>query len=251
MGDFLINSKFTNYQYTICVHVPETEQPKEGFPIIYILDGLSYFPLARQVVKLQSKNSLKTKVEDSIVVGICHQEGTMRERRFYDFTAPSKKYHFPEHTKGKLVELNDFGGAENFTRFLMDELKPLIESQYPVNKIKQTIYGHSLSGYYVLWNFLTNPQCFQTYIAVSPSIWWNNRELFHLLKDASPNKLVSLFVIVGEREGFMVDDAKHFYEELPSMNKQLYVADDENHASVVPTTLSRVFRFCSQVSFSR
>ncbi|WP_346235623.1 alpha/beta hydrolase-fold protein [Lysinibacillus telephonicus] len=251
MGDFLISSKFTNYQYTIYVHVPDIEQPKEGFSIIYILDGLSYFPLAKQVVKLQSRNTLKTRVEDSIVVGICHQEETMRKRRFYDFTAPSEKYQFPERTKGKLDDLNEFGGAENFSRFLMDELKPLIETKYPVNKNKQTIYGHSLSGYYVLWNFLTKPQSFQTYIAVSPSIWWNNRELFRMLKDASLDELAPLFIIVGEREGFMVEDAKHFYEEIPSMNKRLFVADDENHASVVPTTLSRAFRFCSEVGLNR
>ncbi len=248
MSSFMLHSNHTNYQYTISVHVPETEAPEEGFPIIYVLDGLSYFPLAQQVVKLQAKNALKTGVEQSIVVGICHQKETMSMRRFYDFTSPSEEYQFPEHTKGKLDHIKEVGGSEKFSRFLIDELKPAIESQYKVNKNKQTIYGHSLSGYYVLWSYLTNPKAFQTYIAVSPSIWWNGKEIVYLLKETSSQNLNPIFIIVGEKEGFMVEDAKQFYEELPCEVKQLYIARDENHASVVPTTLSRAFRFCTEVN---
>lgn len=248
MSSFLIDSKHTNYQYTISVHVPEIEVPEEGFPIIYVLDGLSNFPFAKQVVKLQSKNAPKTGVEDSIIVGICHQQETMSVRRFYDFTSPAEEYKFPEHTKGKLDHIKEVGGANNFSRFLMDELKREIESKYPVNKNKQTIYGHSLSGYYVLWNYLTEPHAFQTHIAVSPSIWWNGKVIFDLLKETPSENLGSIFIIIGEKEGYMLDDAKQFFEELKCENKQFYIAQDENHASVVPTTMSRAFRFSAEVN---
>ena len=69
---FQIESEYTNYLYDIKVSIPNVEPPKEGFPVYYVLDGNWYFQLARDVVKLQSKNSLKTLISPSIVIGIGH-----------------------------------------------------------------------------------------------------------------------------------------------------------------------------------
>ncbi|MDI7743181.1 alpha/beta hydrolase-fold protein [Lysinibacillus fusiformis] len=249
MKHFTIDSTYTNYQYNISVSVPNGRQPEDGFPIIYVLDGRNYFDFAKQTINLQSGNSPKTNVESAIVVGICHQEKDESLRRFYDFTAQAETYHFPERTKGKWVELNDLGGAENFSKFIEDELKPEIESRYPVNQNKQTLYGHSLSGYFVLWSYLTKRDCFHTYLAVSPSLWWNDEELFRYLEEADLKEQRSVFIIVGEQEGFMVKDAIRFYDQLPAgETKQLYIAQEENHASVVPTTMSRAFRFSTKKS---
>ena len=249
MSNFTINSKNTNYQYDISVFVPNMEPPEEGFPIIYVLDGRRYFNFAKQTINLQFRNSPKTNVEGAIVVGIGHQEKGESLRRFLDFTAPANEYHFPEHTKGKWDDLKELGGAENFSRFIEEELKPNIESSYPINKNKQTIYGHSLSGYFVLWSYLTKNECFQTYLAVSPSLWWNAEELFQYLEQEGLKENCSTFIIVGEQEGFMVTDAIRFYDRLPTCEtKQLYIAPEENHASVVPTTMSRAFRFLTELN---
>ncbi|HWL12728.1 MAG TPA: alpha/beta hydrolase-fold protein [Ureibacillus sp.] len=247
MNNFSIQSKNTNYEYDISVFVPNCQQPEGGFPIIYVLDGRNYFEIAKQTVNLQSRNAAKTNVEHAIVVGICHQEHDERMRRFLDFTAPAQTYQFPERTKGKLDNIRDMGGAENFSRFIEEELKPVIESRYSIDKKKQTLYGHSLSGYFVLWSYITKPSSFQTHLAVSPSIWWNDQELFHYLENADLGEQNSVFIIVGEQEGFMVKDAICFYDKLPTgAMKQLYIAQDENHASVVPTTMSRAFRFSTE-----
>jgi uncharacterized protein len=241
--EFQYLSKLTEYEYSIKVYVPEMNPPEDGFPIIYVLDGQSYFQFAKQTIKLQSLNSPKTKIEPSIVVGICHDEENMRQRRFFEFTAPAEHYIFPEHTKGKRMHLRKNGGASLFQKFMEDELKPMIEEKFAVNTTKQTLYGHSLAGYYTIWCYLTHCYTFQTYIAISPSIWWNGKELHNYLKKANPLDLQKLYMAVGEREGFMVEDAKAFYNDLPVLIKKLYIALEENHASVVPATISRSFRF--------
>ena len=79
---FQIDSEYTNYSYDIKVSIPSVEPPKEGFPVYYVLDGNWYFQLARDVVKLQSKNSLKTLISPSIVIGIGHSERD-EEARIY------------------------------------------------------------------------------------------------------------------------------------------------------------------------
>ena len=236
-------SRATEYEYTIQLYVPEEEPPEEGFPIIYVLDGQSYFELAKSVVKLQSQNTVKTKIESSIVVGVCHHKKDTKQRRFLDFTAPAEQYIFPKRMEEKKMNFGKNGGASLFHQYMEYELKPYIEKQFPVNKKKQTLYGHSLAGYYTIWCYLTHCADFQYYLAISPSVWWNGKELYQYLEKADRQHLQNLYIAVGEHEGFMVEDARTFYNKLSVDSKELYIALGENHASVVPTTMSQSFRF--------
>nr|WP_232337078.1 alpha/beta hydrolase-fold protein [Lysinibacillus timonensis] len=242
---FVLHSKHTNYLYTIDIFVPESECPTEGFPVIYVLDGLSYFDFAKKAIELQSKNAIKTSVNPSIVVGINHQRETMHSRRFYDYTAPSLEYTYPRRMYGREPEA--VGGAIEFHLFMEKELKPLIYDELTVNMRDETLFGHSLGGYYVLWNLFHYSRDFTKYIALSPSIWWNDYELFEMGDLFIKNKgtCQSLFIGVGELEGFMVKDALIMYEKLAKngMNIGFYEALEENHASVVPTVISRSFRY--------
>ena len=115
----------------------------------------------------------------------------------------------------------------------------------------QTLFGHSLGGYYALWNLFNHRNDFSKYIALSPSIWWNEYELMKMadsfLVEESINK--ALFIGVGEMEGYMARDAKNMNELLSrkGMRSIFYEAAEENHASVVPTVLSRAFRYISNL----
>lgn len=247
MNEFSLTSTFTDTTYDIKVYIPQEQVPTDGFPIYYVLDGLSYFGFVRDGIRLQQLNTTKTSVNSAIVVGICHKEEEMRLKRFIDFTAPTKKLIVPDHAKGKLPE--SYGGAEKFYQFIDQELMPIIEAQYPVDRHHQTLFGHSLGGYFALWCLFTHPTKFANYIAISPSIWWNGQELLNMAKQFIVNERKNrIFIAVGEREGFMVNDATTIASLLNNAGliTESYVASDENHASVVPTVLSRALRFCSK-----
>lgn len=242
---FIFPSVLAEYSYEICVSIPKQTPPIKGFPVHYVLDGSFYFQHARDVVKLQSRNTIKTQIEPAIVVGIGHAEETMHARRFYDFTAPAESYSYPQRLHGRT--LGPHGGALKFIEFIEQELKPYIESTYPINTRKQSLFGHSLSGYFALWVLFTKPELFQVYLASSPSIWWNNHELTQYAQqylDTTPDQK-RLLLTVGEHEKFMVDDATALSQLLNNHHypAELFIAPDENHASVVPTILSRAFRF--------
>ncbi len=239
-----ITSKLTDYTYTINIFVPNEEAPKEGFPVLYVLDGSSYFNLVKEAVRLQSRNAQKTGVQPAIVVGIEHGDD-MRERRFYDFTAPAETYIYPARFKGKGHE--KLGGAVDFSRFIEEELKPIIEAHYPVNKTQQALFGHSLGGYFTLWQLFHHQSSFQRYLAISPSIWWNEHELVQcasVFLNEHQDMNETLFISAGELETFMVDDARQMATVLEKiMEVDFYEALDENHASIVPTVMSRAIRF--------
>jgi uncharacterized protein len=229
--------------YRIQISIPQLPPQQEALPVIYVLDGHNYFGMASDVIRLQSGNAQKTGVKPAMVVGILldAEDSAIRERRFYDFTPHVSDYTYPERFKGKTM--GKHGGAEQFLDWLLQKLQPRILDNYYVQVDKQCLYGHSLSGLFSLYTMLKRPDAFQCYLAISPSIWWNEKQVHDFLNQTTNSKL---FLAVGEKEGFMVEDSMFFVDCLPSMMKETtecYVARDENHASIVPATMSRAFRY--------
>lgn len=245
-------STIMDYEFQVDVYIPNEEPLKDGFPVLFVLDGARYSLLINQAMENQTKNRLKTKVEPMIIVGVDHKETdteAMKNQRFYQFTAPAESYTFPLR-RGKQMKPATAGGAEKFLRFLIEELRPEILEKYAVNKQKMYLYGHSLGGLFVLWNYLTHPGLFARYIALSPSIWWNDHELLSIVDQCEQKSNLPLYITVGGEENDMVDDALNFYEKLTNLQlpSDFYIAQQENHASVIPTTISRILRFLSSES---
>ncbi|WP_107943216.1 alpha/beta hydrolase [Metasolibacillus fluoroglycofenilyticus] len=239
-------STYCKYDYPIEVFVPETPAPEGGFPVIFVLDGQRYAQMMFIAMENQMLMSEKTGVQPNIIVSVGHNQDGDRNRRFYDFTAPAEQYHFPTY-KGKKIEPVPVGGAADFKQFFIEELIPYICANYNVNRAHFSLYGHSLGGLFSLWCYLTESNLFEKYVAVSPSIWWNNHELLQILHETTEKRLTPVAIYVGGEEGEMVDDAMTFYNNRHSASllAQFYVALEENHASVVPTTLSKALRFIS------
>lgn len=233
------------YDYSIEVFVPKVEAPDEGFPVLFVLDGQRYSQMFYNVLENQIRNK-KTKVKPMIIVSVGHHDEGLINRRFYDFTAPAEKYTFPIR-RGKKMKPVPAGGALNFKRFLKDELMPSIHSNYNIDRSNFYLFGHSLGGLFSLWTYLTEPTLFAKFVAVSPSIWWNNHELMQILQDTKHESTPPpLAIYVGGEEGDMVDDAMTFYNNRRYLNPQntvFHIAMNENHASVIPTTISQALRF--------
>lgn len=240
MNNFKIKSNYTNSFYDINFYIPE-ESKTDNLPLIIVLDGENCFEIVKSCVKQQGQVHVKTGVKPSIVIGISHQEFEKKEKRFLDFTAPAEKYFVDE--KRKFMIPDNLGGSENFNSFIEKELLPIIEPNINFDKNNITIIGHSLSGYYVLWNLLKGSNIYKNIISFSPSVWWNDYELlsFPNLENSEKN----IFIGVGEREGYMVEGAQKIYNKIKSFNNNcnIYIAPEENHGSVVVTSISRALRY--------
>ncbi|MFL5345590.1 MAG: alpha/beta hydrolase [Hyalangium sp.] len=98
-----------------------------------------------------------------IVVGI---ENTERRR---DMTGPT------EVAEDRKIAPY-VGGSAGFRSFIRDELMPQVRRRYRVTD-ETAIIGESLAGLFIVETFFLQPKMFDTYIALSPSLWWNNAEL--------------------------------------------------------------------------
>jgi len=68
------------------------------------------------------------------------------------------------------------GHSDRFRRFVAEEVQPFIETRFRTSG-ETALMGESLAGLFVVETFLKEPQMFDAYVAVSPSLWWDGGEL--------------------------------------------------------------------------
>ncbi len=111
----------------------------------------------------------------AVVVGIGYPSDdakTHNERRSLDLTPPASPEWLKTLPKG--VSTGKTGGCDEFLAFIETELKPMIEKKYTIDRKRLTLFGYSFGGLFTLHVLFTKPEAFQTYLASSPSIWWNS-----------------------------------------------------------------------------
>ena len=74
------------------------------------------------------------------------------------------------------------GGGTNFLKFLKSELIPHIDSTLRTDPYR-VLVGHSLGGLTALDALYTMPDVFNAYVAIDPSLWWDNQVLLTRAKD--------------------------------------------------------------------
>lgn len=133
-----------------------------ALPVLYVLDGgiKEDFLHIAGLVQVSSGNGT---MRPFLVVGI---ENTERRR---DFTGPTAN---PEDRK----IAPRVGGSPKFRAFLRDELMPDVRGRFKTTG-EAAIIGESLAGLFIVETMLEAPEMFASYIAIDPSLWWNNEAL--------------------------------------------------------------------------
>ena len=92
------------------------------------------------------------------------------------------------------------GGADLYARFVIDEVKPLIDSRYRTIPSETGVGGSSLGGLVTLYLGLKHPDVFSRLAVMSPSVWWNNRGILEEV-DRFEGPRPRMWLDVGGREG--------------------------------------------------
>ncbi|MFO7525392.1 MAG: alpha/beta hydrolase-fold protein [Ignavibacteriaceae bacterium] len=156
-----INSSILNEKRPIWIHKPDnvidnSDTPKQ-YPVVYLLDGDWHFVSVVGMLQQLSYINGNTICPAMIVVGIPVKD------RFRDLTP----------TCDSLISVTS-GGYNNFISFIDKELIPYIDSTYQTAPYKILI-GHSLGGLTVMNTIIKSPEMFNAYVAIDPSMWWDNQ----------------------------------------------------------------------------
>jgi uncharacterized protein len=161
------------HRYRIFLSVPPGPAPAAGHPVLYVLDGNAAFPVAAFLSRAAARYSEVSGHLAPVVVGIGYPGDA-------DFDVAARKRDYTVGATRPELAASE-GGADRFLDFIEHELKPLIAAKHPIDPKRQALFGHSFGGLFVLNTLFTRPQAFTTYLASSPSIWWNNRRVLAAL----------------------------------------------------------------------
>ena len=221
-----INSTILNEHRTINIYLPNsyhTDSLKK-YPVIYLLDGSKEedFIHIGGIVQFCSFSWINI-IEESIVVGIANVD---RKR---DFTYPSTMEidHKEFPTSGK---------SDRFIDFIGKELQKMIAEKYRITA-KKTIIGQSLGGLLATEILFKNPNMFDNYIIVSPSLWWDNENLLNYKLDEKL-KEKSVYIGVGNEGPIMERLAQTLFYKLSLEKKnelKLYFRffEQQNHGDAL------------------
>lgn len=246
--------------YRLFLAVPEGEPPAAGWPVLYLLDAAGSFATGVEALRRMARRPDATGVSPMVIAGLSADTGYDVARRQRDYTSARPDAPTP----------GEHGMADAFLDFLEDGIKPLVARRIAVDPARQTLCGHSLAGYFVLWTLVNRPAAFGAYAAISPSVWWDKAALLEgagrLGADAA-----RAFVTVGEWEDElppwqqaapgadqvrarrkargMVAGAREVADRLQASlgaaNVTFSLLPDEDHASIISTALPRILRFAS------
>jgi predicted alpha/beta superfamily hydrolase len=150
VDSFVVKSTILGEEREIYVYLPQGhEESGEVYPVIYLLDGDRLHNVASSFVQYYA---VRGRIPPLIVVGIESKD------RLRDFTSTVRE----ERQEGPVG-----GGADDFLRFLSEELFPRVEEKYPTRDYRVLI-GHSLGGLFAVYAIVAEPGLFRAYLASSP-----------------------------------------------------------------------------------
>ncbi len=139
---------------------PQHDTAETPYTVLYLIDGglEQDFP---HIAGLAQLGVVSWQFQPLIVVGIETQT------RIHELT--------PQPQDPRYVSAFDTaGGAAEFRRYIAEEVIPFIENRYRVGE-RRAIIGESLAGLFIVDTLLHQPDLFDDYIAVSPSLWWDDQ----------------------------------------------------------------------------
>lgn len=166
--DSLYSKTLEEYR-TIYVQLPADYKPDENikYPVVFVLDGEVFLPTVNDVQNYYSGGF----TPEMVIVGISNDKNRMRDLTTSKVT----------ETYGSPFKQEN-GEAANFSKFIETELIPFIEKKYPVTNFR-TLIGHSYGGLFTIYTLIHHPELFSNYLAIDPSLDWDNQRLIKEAKD--------------------------------------------------------------------
>lgn len=229
-----LKSTILNEDRILNIYLPlnYSKDSSKTYPVIYLLDGSKDedFIHISGLVQFGSFSWINM-IPETIVVGIANID----RKRDYTFKSNIKEHQKQFPTAGK---------SEQFIQFIGTELQPFIENQYKVNSEK-TLIGQSLGGLLATEILFKNPDLFNNYIIVSPSLWWGNESLLKY-KPKTYADQKTIYIAVGKEGKIMEREAKELYHKLESLNRsntRLYFQflKNQNHGDALHLAVYHAF----------
>lgn len=187
-----IRSQALGNQRNVRVYLPPgyEQNPDQRYPVLYVHDGQNVFDSATAAFGVEW--GLDETAEHLIRSGQLPPMIIVAADNTPDRLAEYSPIPDPGHGGGK---------AEAYGRFLVDELKPFVDRQYRTKGDRENtgVMGSSMGGLVSLYLGFKHPSTFGLVGALSPSLWWADRQASReLVTSDGPDRI---WLDAGTREG--------------------------------------------------
>jgi predicted alpha/beta superfamily hydrolase len=224
LGEFrTLQSEVLGEERIILVYTPAGyDRGQTKYPVLFLLDGPAHFHHVTGIIEFMSRNRL---IPQMIVVAIANTD------RSRDLT--------PTQDKTRIGNTPTAGGADNFLAFLKDELIPFVDQNYRTQPYRILI-GHSFGGLFAMYCLIAAPETFNSYIAISPTFWWDDHFLARKAKLEFKDRLEMnnlLYITLGNEGQQMIDGAQRFATFLEDnapagLEWEYHFMENEDHSSI-------------------
>jgi hypothetical protein len=191
---FTLDSRDGQRHYRIDLAIPRREAPVTGYPVLYMLDGNAALAALREdwLAELDRHGPPLL-----VMIGYASKHYFEPLARTYDYTpAPASAAPLFDDAERQ----RPAGGAPVFRELIERRIKPQVEARVRVDRGRQGLWGHSYGGLFVLDTLFHHPQAFQSYVAASPSLWWQSGLLLQGERLLAADARARLLILRGGRE---------------------------------------------------
>lgn len=170
---------------------PSYSETEAAYPVLYIIDGGLHQDF-HHISGLAQLASISGMFRDVIVIGV----ETVDRRA--ELTSPSSDPR-------DIAEFPTHGDAKSFRAFLREEVMPDVAALYRTTG-EIALIGESLAGLFITETFLNEPETAHAYIAISPSLWWDEARLSKAAEDKlrlHPEKERKFYLAIANEGGLM------------------------------------------------
>ncbi|MCI0338283.1 MAG: alpha/beta hydrolase [Acidobacteria bacterium] len=191
-----IQSKFLEHNRDIIVYLPPgyDRDIERRYPVLYLQDGQNLFDASTAfageewgVDETAERLITSGQIEPLLIVGI-YNTGIFR---------------IDEYTPTYDARQKKGGKADQYGRFIVEELKSFIDLSYRTfPEVEQTgLGGSSLGGLVTLYLGLKYPQIFSKLMVMSPSVWWDQRVILRTVQSLRAKPSTRIWLDIGTKEG--------------------------------------------------
>jgi predicted alpha/beta superfamily hydrolase len=189
-------SKILGNERTILVWLPPEYQtsPDTRYPVLYLHDGQNVFDASTSFsgewrADETADELIKSgKIKPIIMVAIANAAAA----------------RIDEYTPSRDEARSRGGKGELYSKFLIDEVKPFIDSHYrtQTDRSHTAVAGSSLGGLISLYLGYRHGDVFGMCGVISPSLWWDNASLLKEIEiDPQALKTEKIWLDIGTAEG--------------------------------------------------
>jgi predicted alpha/beta superfamily hydrolase len=191
-------SKILGNRRNVLVYLPRGYRrwSRKRYPVLYLHDGQNVFDAATAFngvewgVDETAQRLIRTNLIEPLIIVAVANTG---EERIHEYAPTRGKFDKRRRSKGLL---KDYG------RFLVEELKPFIDSKYRTQRGAEStaLGGSSLGGLATLVLGLWFPQVFSRLAVLSPSVWWDDSVIYGMVESLEDKLPLKIWLDTGTHE---------------------------------------------------